>query len=88
MYNQVAHAYGMLGSIRLVTPEHFVIESHPDTPLSDLRLVQPFPELAAFCSKMDLTTMTDEEHMHTPFAVILFQYVEVRCSCLLCCGLT
>jgi amyloid beta precursor protein binding protein 1 len=52
------------------------MEGHPETPISDLRLVQPFPELAAHCEAVDLASLTDEQHMHVPFAIVLYHFVQ------------
>ena len=40
--------------IRIQTPEHAIIESHPDNVLTDLRLDAPFPALAAYMESVDL----------------------------------
>jgi len=72
----VGRAYGMIGSLRLVAEEHYVLEAHPDTPLSDMRLMQPFPTLVEFCNTVDLDALSDVDHAHVPFAVVLFKFLE------------
>ena len=38
--------------------------------------MQPFPTLAEFCRKVDLDALSDVDHAHVPFAVVLFHYLE------------
>jgi len=71
----VVRAYGMIGYIRVVTPEHTVIESKPDDPRHDLRLLDPFPELSQYAASFDFEKMNSTEHSHTPFVIILLQYL-------------
>jgi len=72
----VARAYGFIGYIRVVVHAHDVVESHPEDMASDLRLVQPFPELVEFCSTVNLQELSLEKHKHMPFAVILYKLLE------------
>lgn len=72
----VCWTVGFLGYVRIVVPEHVVVESHPDDQLPDLRLLSPFPELVDYCSKQDLSSMTKKDHMHTPWLVVLYHAVE------------
>lgn len=41
----VCYSIGFIGYIQLQIKEHFIIESHPDYALEDLRLDNPFPGL-------------------------------------------
>ncbi|XP_065843401.1 NEDD8-activating enzyme E1 regulatory subunit-like [Oscarella lobularis] len=71
----VVRAYGMIGYIRLVFAEHPVVESHPESAHPDLRLDRPFPEFVQYVDSLDLTSMTKQEHGHTPFLVLLLKYL-------------
>ncbi|XP_072013879.1 NEDD8-activating enzyme E1 regulatory subunit-like [Amphiura filiformis] len=72
----VCRSYGLIGYMRLAVKEHTVIESHPDNAFEDLRLDQPFPGLVQYLDSMDMSKMTKQEHMHTPYLVILYKYLE------------
>ncbi|XP_071784936.1 NEDD8-activating enzyme E1 regulatory subunit-like [Asterias amurensis] len=72
----VCRSYGFIGYMRLVVKEHTVIESHPDNARDDLRLDCPFPGLVHFVDSLDLSQMTKQEHMHTPYLVIDYKFLE------------
>jgi amyloid beta precursor protein binding protein 1 len=68
-------SYGYLGTLRLQLRDHEIIESKPD-PVNnmnfDLRLARPFPALAELADSYgDLATMSDKDHAHTPYAILL-----------------
>ncbi|XP_071816932.1 NEDD8-activating enzyme E1 regulatory subunit-like [Apostichopus japonicus] len=71
----VCRSYGMLGYMRLVIQEHRVVESHPDNAFEDLRLDRPFPGLVEIADKFDLDKMTKQEHMHTPYLILLYKFL-------------
>ena len=73
----VIRSYGLVGYIRIVTKEHHVIEAHPDNELPDLRLDQPFEELKAYCNSIDLESLSEVDHSHTPYLVILYKCLEI-----------
>ena len=52
-----------------------MIEAHPDNELPDLRLNQPFDELKNFCKSIDMSQLSDAEHAHVPYLVILYKYL-------------
>lgn len=54
-----------------------VIEAHPDNELPDLRLDQPFDELREFCSSIDLNRLSETDHAHLPYLIILYKYLDV-----------
>ena len=60
----VLRTSGYLGSIRLQLRDHEVIESKPDTKLYDLRLANPWPELAEHAASNDLATVSERTHAH------------------------
>lgn len=67
----------MIGSVRTFSREVCAIESKPaDVIISDLRLVNPFPELKAFAISVDLNQLDSAEHSHCPYAIILIQALE------------
>lgn len=72
----VCRAYGMIGYMRLQVREHTVVESHPDSVFHDLRLDRPFSALQEFVDSVNMETLTNQEHSHTPFVVILLKYLE------------
>jgi NEDD8-activating enzyme E1 regulatory subunit len=56
-----------------------VVETHPsEESMSDLRLLSPWPELAAFGHEMttDIDDLDDHEHGHLPWIVILLHFLE------------
>jgi amyloid beta precursor protein binding protein 1 len=53
-----------------------VIEAHPDNELPDLRLDQPFDELKAHCNSIELEKLSETDHSHIPYLIILFKYLE------------
>lgn len=64
--------YGFIGYMRLICPEHTMVETHPDGIL-DLRISCPFPELQAFADKYDFTNMNSAERSHVPYVIILLK---------------
>ncbi|XP_038070147.1 NEDD8-activating enzyme E1 regulatory subunit-like [Patiria miniata] len=72
----VCRSYGFIGYMRLVVKEHTVIESHPDNARDDLHLDCPFPGLVEFADSLDLSHMTKQEHMHTPYLIVLYKFLE------------
>lgn len=72
----VARSYGLLGYVRIVVPEHSVVESRPDNYHEDLRLDCPFPELSAYMDSLDLAAMDDTHHGNVPFLVLLYKFLQ------------
>lgn len=69
----VVRSYGFIGYLRLVTPEHTIVESKPDNPSDDLRIYNPFPELQKFADAIQLEGLDSAKHSHIPYAVVLIQ---------------
>jgi NEDD8-activating enzyme E1 regulatory subunit len=68
----VLRQYGLIGSLRVYSKEVCAIESKPDmVVITDLRLVNPFPELKDFALSVNLAELDKAEHKHCPFAIIL-----------------
>lgn len=72
----IARTYGLLGYIRLVTPSHEIIESHPDNSFEDLRLDVPFSALQSYTDEFDMDSLDNTEHANLPYVIILFKYLE------------
>lgn len=69
-------SYGLIGSVRVQTPYHPVIESKPDNSKPDLRLAMGpfvFPELHDYALSIDLDSLDNQGHGHVPYVVILLQ---------------
>ena len=54
-----------------------MIEAHPDNELPDLRLNKPFEELKSYCNSVDLEKLSDAEHSHVPYLVILYKFLDI-----------
>lgn len=55
------------------------MDTHPDTATTtDLRLLEPWPELLALVQEktQNLDTLEDDEHGHVPYVLILLHYLE------------
>lgn len=56
-----------------------IVDTHPDdTATTDLRLLDPWPELQAFSQQMtkNIDSLDNHEHGHLPLVVILLHYLE------------
>ena len=75
----VVHTYGFMGYIRMMLNEHQVVETHPDHPFPDLRVLAPPPALAAFVRERyaDLSVLSSAEYAHVPYVVLLLKGVEM-----------
>lgn len=71
-------SYGLIGTVRLQTPLHTIVESKPDNSLPDLRLIEKdiFPELSKFIQPFDLSSLDNHTHGHVPFVIILVKAME------------
>lgn len=72
----VCFAYGMIGYLRLQFPDRTIIETRPENEFHDLRLDRPFPALKNYIDSIELDKLTDLEHAHVPYVVILSKYLE------------
>lgn len=52
-----------------------IFESHPENELPDLRLLDPFPALKKYFDAVDLESMSDKDHSHTPYVVVIYKYL-------------
>ena len=67
----LARSYGLVGYLRASLPEHLVIESKPESITDDLRLNEPFEELAALARSYDLQALDGQTYGHLPYAILL-----------------
>ncbi|KAB8208166.1 hypothetical protein BDV34DRAFT_58642 [Aspergillus parasiticus] len=70
---------GFYSSFSLQLPPLFpIVETHPDPETTqDLRLLNPWPELAEAASRIDdLETLDDHQHGHVPYLLLLLHYLE------------
>lgn len=83
----IVKSYGLIGSVRVQTPYHPIIESKPDNTKPDLRLAfanVDFPELYQLATKVNLKTegegeaggLDSKQHSHVPYVIILLQALD------------
>ena len=72
----LVRSYGLLGYIRIQIKEHAIVESHPENEMHDLRLDAPFQSLKEHMDSIDLSNLTKNSHMHTPYLIILYKLLE------------
>ena len=75
------HSVGFYSQFSVQLPDEFpVIDTHPD-PISthDLRLLDPWPELLDFAriKTRNLESLTDHEHGHIPYPLLLLHYLDI-----------
>ncbi|KAJ9243309.1 hypothetical protein C8Q69DRAFT_423076 [Paecilomyces variotii] len=69
---------GFYSTFSVQLPAEFpIVETHPDPESTqDLRLVNPWPELAAAGARVtDLDKMDDHQHGHVPYILLLLHYL-------------
>lgn len=70
---------GFYSTFSLQLPALFpIVETHPDPETTqDLRLLNPWPELAESASRIDnLEGLDDHQHGHVPYLLLLLHYLE------------
>ncbi|KAK4103550.1 hypothetical protein N658DRAFT_505232 [Parathielavia hyrcaniae] len=74
------HSAGLYSYFQINLPGAFpIVDTHPDeTATTDLRLLNPWPELVAFAEGLtkDIDGLDNFEHGHLPYVVILLHYLE------------
>ncbi|KAI9679398.1 MAG: hypothetical protein M1817_005420 [Caeruleum heppii] len=74
------HSIGYYSHFSVSLPSSFpIVETHPDpTSTTDLRLLNPWPELLSFVhtKTKDLKTQSDHDHGHIPYVVLLLHYLQ------------
>lgn len=82
----LVNSLGFTTSLRISAPTHTVVETHPDS-LVDLRLLNPWAELLAMAAAKTTNLeiqqaeggdggMSDHEHGHVPYLILLLKYLE------------
>jgi NEDD8-activating enzyme E1 regulatory subunit len=71
---------GFYSCFSILYPSAFpVVDTHPDpATISDLRLLDPWPELRAYARKKteDLNAMDDHGHGHVPWLLLILHYLD------------
>lgn len=70
---------GFYSSFSIQLPPEFpIVDTHPDPDTTqDLRLLAPWPELAAEASALtNIDTLSDHDHGHIPYILLLLYYLE------------
>lgn len=74
------HDVGFYSHFSLYLPPAFpIVDTHPDpASTTDLRLLSPWPELISLAKEKtkDLDNMSDHEHGHIPYVLLLLHYLE------------
>ncbi|KAI0889600.1 uncharacterized protein GGS22DRAFT_1678 [Annulohypoxylon maeteangense] len=74
------HSAGFYSYFRINLPGTFpIVDTHPEVEkTTDLRLLNPWPELVDFSRDMtkNIDALDDHEHGHLPYVVILLHYLE------------
>jgi len=73
------HSAGFYSYFRIHLPGTFpIVDTHPDsTATTDLRLLNPWPELSSFAAKLttDIDRLDAHKHGHIPYLVLLLHYL-------------
>ena len=72
----LARSYGLMGYLRISTPSHEILESHPDNYHNDLRLDISFPELTEYMNKIELMSLYSSQGGNIPYLVILYKCLQ------------
>lgn len=79
----IVKSYGLIGSVRVQTPYHPIIESKPDNTVPDLRLAHVltstsgyFAELKHAAEEINLEKLDSQEHGHVPYVIVLLKAIE------------
>ncbi|PGH17081.1 hypothetical protein AJ80_04954 [Polytolypa hystricis UAMH7299] len=73
------HSVGFYAAFSLQLPSIFpIVETHPSPEsMQDLRLTNPWPELAALADQVkDLDALDDLQHGHVPYVLLLLHYLQ------------
>lgn len=73
------HSAGFYSYFQIHLPGNFpIVDTHPDsTATTDLRLLQPWPELSKFAQHLttDIENLSAHEHGHIPYIALLLHYL-------------
>lgn len=71
---------GFYSYFRILLPGSFpIVDTHPDsTATTDLRLLNPWPELSQFAASLteDIDSLSAHDHGHVPYVAILLHYLK------------
>jgi NEDD8-activating enzyme E1 regulatory subunit len=67
------HSYGMMGIVRLQSPPLALLNPKPRDAPPDLRLTRPFPALDEMVRSICRTALSNHDHAHIPYPIILLQ---------------
>ena len=75
------HSVAFYSQITIQLPNPFpIVDTHPDpASTQDLRLLKPWPDLHEYAKKHThgLNQMTDHDHGHVPYLLLLLHYLEI-----------
>lgn len=75
------HNVGFYSQFSVQLPSVFpIVDTHPDPASSvDLRILKPWPALRDLAERTtkDLQSLSDDDHSHIPYVLLLLHYVEV-----------
>lgn len=72
----VVRSYGLIGYLRLVKPEHCIVESKLEASKPYLRIGGPWPALRAYADAIDLAGLDDMTHAHVPYVALLVKALD------------
>mmetsp|Transcript_1601 Transcript_1601/g.1884 ORF Transcript_1601/g.1884 Transcript_1601/m.1884 type:complete len:539 (-) Transcript_1601:553-2169(-) len=73
----VIRSYGLIGYIRIYSPEICVVESKPSPePAEDIRIANPFPKLLKYATSICLEELDEKSFKHVPYVIILIQLLQ------------
>ncbi|KAJ5066886.1 nedd8-activating enzyme e1 regulatory subunit [Anaeramoeba ignava] len=67
---------GFIGYLRIISPEHTVIETKPENPPFDFRINDPFPSLLEHCNSIKMEELDEEYRAHVPYVIILVKAIQ------------
>lgn len=73
------HSNGFYSQFAVQNPGYGIMDTHPDaSSTQDLRLLKPWPQLLEHMKQKTsgLETMSDHEHGHVPWVLLLLHYLE------------
>lgn len=69
----LVNTVGFYGSVRIITQEVTVIETHASNKLFDLRIDKPWPDLLEYSDSINLDQLDDTDHAHIPYVIIFIK---------------
>eukprot|EP01105_Mastigella_eilhardi_P013980 TRINITY_DN3183_c1_g1_i1.p1 TRINITY_DN3183_c1_g1~~TRINITY_DN3183_c1_g1_i1.p1 ORF type:complete len:405 (+),score=120.32 TRINITY_DN3183_c1_g1_i1:608-1822(+) len=72
----IARSYGLVGYVKIIVPEHTVVNAHPENATPDLRIFCPWPALQNYVDSFDMAHLDSAQHSHVPYIVILVKALQ------------